>query len=87
MASAEELIDKMQLFKQWLLESSLQQETMLLSLCQNVKQPEAAIRMKYGSLEAFQFVSKAFNELLLSTPEDFSQNWLGKEPEDEEQGE
>lgn len=87
MTSELELTAKMQLFDRWLQTQVLQNQAMLMSLCAGVKNPEAAIRLKYGGLEVYMFVREAFSELMLSSIEEFAKARLGETPEGEEQEE
>lgn len=74
--SAEELAEKIALYAQWLTDSCATQQQLLYSVCQNLKQPEGAMRMKYGSLEAMTYARQAFVELIQGSTESFMKNWL-----------
>lgn len=83
MSDVPEMVEKLKLYEQWLRDHCVQQQAMLNALCQNVKASEGAIRLKYGSLEAFQYVRQAFLGLLASTPEEFAKHWMQSEVAEE----
>lgn len=78
-------LDKMMAFGHWLSERRAQFASELLQMGTQAKYTEAAIRVKAGHVEAFSMALTAFKDLYDGDLNKFMKEYLGQEPEDEEE--
>ncbi len=75
--------DKMVIFGKFLTERAVILEAQLYSMCQDVKQPIDAVRLKYGHLENTKDILIAFAELYNGDINQFKKHHMS----DDEEGE
>lgn len=78
-------LDKMMAFGHWLSERRAQLNGELIQMSTQAKYPEASVRVKAGHVEAFSMVLIAFKDLYDGELNKFMKEYLGQEPEDEEE--
>lgn len=79
--------DKMVAFGTWLTTRKEQHTSELFQLAINVNRPAEHLRLKAGHLEATSHILKAFADLYNGDLPTFSKDYLGIEPEKEEEKE
>lgn len=78
-------LDKMMAFGHWLSERRTQLNVELIQMSTQAKYSEAALRVKAGHVEAFGMVFLAFKDLYDGDLNKFMKEYLGREPEEEEE--
>ncbi len=76
--------DKMMAFGNWLTQRGTQLQNELFSLSINVKAPVDAMRIKAGHFEATAHILAAFKDLYNGDLNKFMEEYLGQEPEEED---
>lgn len=80
-------LDKMMAFGSWLTQRHQQFQAELCALGIDRTKPIDAIRIKAGHLEASATILKAFTELYRGDLNKFMVEYMGQEPEEEEESE